>query len=264
MDWRRTKTIFIITFLILNVFLVFQILEKRKNNQLEILAEASMEEQFKVDEISYGQLPKAPDKASYISGNSYVFTEEDIKKLMDKGQKAEVVEDISLIATWEEPIPLPEMNMITRLETIFKEELLFGEKYEFWGFNPQNRSLVFFQQYDGKNIYSNDSAMVVAYLNELNELISYEQTYIVDTEKMDVEQDVISVLDALYNLYNTGDLKPGSEVGNVQLGYYTLVDYTNSHVLIPTWHIVVNEEEDFYVNAFEGSVIKKDKRTTLE
>lgn len=261
MDWRRTKTIFIITFLILNIFLVFQILEKRESNQLEILAEASMEEQFKVDEISYGALPKAPDKASYISGNSYVFKEEDKKKLAEQGQKAEIIDEIKLSATWEEPIPLPEMNMITRLETIFQEELLFGEKYEFWGYNPMNKSLIFFQQYDGKNIYSNSSAMVVAYLNDLNELISYEQTYIVDLEKMDVEQDVIPVLDALYNLYNTGDLKPGSEVGNVTLGYYTLVDYTNSHVLIPTWHIVVNEKEDFFVNAFEGSVIKKEIRT---
>jgi regulatory protein YycI of two-component signal transduction system YycFG len=103
--------------------------------------------------------------------------------------------------------------------------------------------------------------MVTVQLNELNQIVSYVQTYITDLEDMEVEQDVISVFNALENLYNSGDLRPRSHVGHMELGYYTLLDNTNSHVLIPTWHIVINEEQDFFVNAFEGSIIKKDNRT---
>jgi regulatory protein YycI of two-component signal transduction system YycFG len=257
MDWRKTKTIFIITFLVLNIFLSIQIYEKRENSQLDVIAEASIEEQFEVDEITYKELPKAQSKESYISGNSYVFSDEDVKGLMKKDQMVERIDETKLMGKWKEPISLPETNVTTRLNQLVQEQLLFGDKYQFWGFNQISNTLTFFQQYNGKHIYSNSSAMVTIYLNELNQLVSYEQTFIVDMEEMDVEQDVIPVLDALKNLYNSGDLRPRSNVGTVELGYYTIVENTNSHVLIPTWHIVINEEQDFFVNAFEGSTIKK-------
>ncbi|KMJ60416.1 hypothetical protein AB685_06295 [Bacillus sp. LL01] len=261
MDWRKTKTIFILTFLVLNIFLSAQILEKRERSQLELLAEASTEEQFEVDEITYADLPKTPSKESYISGNSYVFTDEDVDTLMKKDQDVTRVDETTINAEWKEPIPLPETNMTTRLNTVFQDQILFADQYKFWGFSPITNTLYFYQQYDGKHIYSNSSGMVMVQLNELNEIVSYVQTYISDLEEMDVEQDVISVFNALENLYNSGDLRPRSHVGHMELGYYTLLDNTNSHVLIPTWHIVINDEQDFFVNAFEGSIILKDKRT---
>ncbi len=261
MDWRKTKTIFILTFLVLNIFLGAQILDKREKSQLDLLAEASTEEQFEVDEITYADLPKAPSKESYISGSSYVFTDEDVEKLMKKDQEVKRVDETTINAVWKEPIALPETNMTSRLNTVFQDQILFADQYKFWGYNPVSNTLYFFQQYDGKHIYSNSSGMVTVQLNELGQIVSYVQTYITDLEDMEVEQDVISVFNALENLYNSGDLTPRSHVGHMELGYYTLLDNTNSHVLIPTWHIVINEEQDFFVNAFEGSIIKKDNRT---
>ncbi|MCM3618211.1 two-component system regulatory protein YycI [Sutcliffiella horikoshii] len=262
MDWRKTKTIFILTFLVLNIYLGVQILEKREQSQLELLAEASTEEKFEVDEITYADLPKAPPKESYISGSSYVFTDDDLEKLMeDKGQEVRRVDETTINAVWKEPIALPETNMTSRLNTVFQDQILFADQYKFWGYNQVTNTLYFFQQYDGKHIYSNSSGMVMVQLNELNQIISYVQTYITDLQEMDVEQDVISVFNALENLYNSGDLRPRSHVGHMELGYYTLLDNTNSHVLIPTWHIVIDEDQDYFVNAFEGSIIKKDNRT---
>ncbi|WP_339148241.1 MULTISPECIES: two-component system regulatory protein YycI [unclassified Sutcliffiella] len=266
MDWRKTKTIFILTFLVLNLFLGAKILDKREKSQLELLAEASTEEKFEVDEITYADLPKAPSKESYISGSSYVFTDEDVKELMEeKGQEVKRIDETTILAEWKEPIALPETNMTSKLNTVFQDQILFADQYKFWGFNPVSNTLYFFQQYDGKHIYSNSSGMVTVQLNELGEIVSYMQTYITDLEEMDVEQDVISVFNALENLYNSGDLRSRSHVSHMELGYYTLLDNTNSHVLIPTWHIVINEnknlEQDFFVNAFEGSIIKKDNRT---
>jgi regulatory protein YycI of two-component signal transduction system YycFG len=49
----------------------------------------------------------------------------------------------------------------------------------------------------------------------------------------------------------------------VELGYYTLIQQTESQVLVPTWHLIVEHDkkkEDLYVNAIEGRVIPKDDK----
>ncbi|COG88691.1 Uncharacterized protein conserved in bacteria [Streptococcus pneumoniae] len=39
MDWDRIKTIFIVTFFVLDLFLIFQFIQKQDSNQLELIAE---------------------------------------------------------------------------------------------------------------------------------------------------------------------------------------------------------------------------------
>ena len=65
MDWSKTKTIFIITFLILDCFLGYQFMEKRNSSQLDVLLEATIEDQLKANGITYVQLPKEITKAVY-------------------------------------------------------------------------------------------------------------------------------------------------------------------------------------------------------
>lgn len=63
MEWNRTKTIFIIVFLILDIFLAFQYFDKRSNNQFPILEKSTLQEDMKADHISYGNLSKETSKA---------------------------------------------------------------------------------------------------------------------------------------------------------------------------------------------------------
>ena len=64
MDWSKIKTIFIITFLILDVYLLFQFMKIRDANKYEVITEASFEEKLKADEIKYVDLPKDPIQGS--------------------------------------------------------------------------------------------------------------------------------------------------------------------------------------------------------
>jgi regulatory protein YycI of two-component signal transduction system YycFG len=67
-------------------------------------------------------------------------------------------------------------------------------------------------------------------------------------------------------LHQKGLLKPKSKITNIELGYSTLVQLAASQVLTPTWRIVVNDKEDFFVNAFEGQVINfnSDEKKAVE
>ena len=51
-DWNNTKSIFIMVFFVLNIFLLYQFLEKINDSQYESFTESSTEELLKEDEIS--------------------------------------------------------------------------------------------------------------------------------------------------------------------------------------------------------------------
>ncbi|MGQ0417826.1 two-component system regulatory protein YycI, partial [Bacillus sp. HC-TM] len=47
MDWDRIKTIFIVTFFVLDLFLIFQFIQKQDSNQLELIAETKIDQELK-------------------------------------------------------------------------------------------------------------------------------------------------------------------------------------------------------------------------
>ena len=131
MDWSKTKTIFIITFLILDCFLGYQFMEKRNSSQLDVILETTIEEQLEANGITYVELPKEITKATYVSGKSKKFTDEEIKKL--PGQKVTVNDGTALKGTFIHPISLNFKDPY-RLKEFLQRHIINGKKYTFWFF----------------------------------------------------------------------------------------------------------------------------------
>jgi len=260
MDWNKTKTIFIIVFLILDCFLAYQFMEKRNSSQLDVILETTIEEQLEANGITYVELPKEVTKAVYVSGKGRSFTDTDAKKL--PGQKVEVEQKTKLKGTFTDPIVL-NVEDPYQLREFLQRYILNGEQYAFWSFDKKEGTVTFYQVYDGKMIYGNENSKLVIHVNEQKEALSYEQTMLTDLEKYERKQDIVPAIKAIETLYRKGYLQPGDRVTRVELGYYGLVQFTASQVLTPTWHIVVNRKEDYFVNAFEGQVIN-DQESMLE
>lgn len=104
--------------------------------------------------------------------------------------------------------------------------------------------------------YNNVNGKLTLFFNENKEIVSYEQTLLENIEEFNEEEEVLPAIKAIETLYYKGYLRPKSEVTKVELGYYTLVQLTASHVLTPTWHVVIDGKEDLFVNAFEGQIIQ--------
>jgi regulatory protein YycI of two-component signal transduction system YycFG len=260
MDWSKTKTIFIITFLILDCFLGYQFMEKRNSSQLDVILETTIEEQLQANGITYVELPKGITKAAYVSGKSKEFTKEEIKKL--SGQKVTVQDDKELKGAFVHPISLNFKDPY-RLKEFLQRHIIDGQKYTFWAFDEKSNTVICYQMYDGKIIYNNENGKLLIHVNERNEAVSYEQTMLDDLQKYERKQDIVPAIKAIETLYKKGYLEPGDRVTSVELGYYGLVQFTASQVLTPTWHIVVNEKEDYFINAFEGQIIN-DEENVLE
>ncbi|WP_170008554.1 two-component system regulatory protein YycI [Bacillus fonticola] len=261
MDWGRTKMMLILTFLILDFFLIVQFIEKQNAEQIETFTESPFEEQLEADEISLGELPQGPIKASYISVMPRQFTEEEMADLEGVDTIEYIRQDNKiqrLNITLEEPMEVGELSEFTpdKLQTFIVEEVIAGENYAFWGVNEELGTITYYQQYDGRQFFRSQSSMLQFTVNEENQIVEYDQTLLSDFESFN-ENNILPAIQAVWSMYGQGGvLTPGSNITKTELVYYPLIQLTESQVFTPTWHFVVNGEKDVYVNAFEGQIIK--------
>jgi regulatory protein YycI of two-component signal transduction system YycFG len=254
MDWSKIKTIFIITFLILDVYLLYQFMKIRDANKYELTTESSVEDKLKADEIQYVELPKVPIKEQYLSAKPKLFTKGDVAKL--KGQTALLKEPSSTFqVTVDKPFQVSNKFEPAELASFIKENILYGDHYIFWEKNDKKNTITYFQQYENSPMYKNINGMIIFTLNSDNQIISYQQTYLEGIEKLTAKEAILPPLKAIETLHQKGVLKPKSKITKIELGYSTLIQLAASQVLAPTWRIVVDDNESLFVNAFEGQII---------
>ncbi|WP_071461043.1 two-component system regulatory protein YycI [Bacillus massilinigeriensis] len=251
MDWSRIKTIFILSFLVLDFYLVYQFMNTKNEANYELLKEVKIEDKLKNDEITYKELPEAAQKERYLSVKPKEFSKEESKQ-----QTAGNAERTSLRVTLEKPIKLSGKFESSELGPFIKGFVPYGDDYQFWEKDDHSKTIVYFQQYQGKTFYNNLNGKLTFHYNDQNEVYAYDQTYLEVQEELAERQEVLPALSAIDTLYKKGLLKPKSKITNVKLGYSTLVQLTASQVLAPTWRIEVDNKENLFVQAFEGQVIQ--------
>ncbi len=256
MDWSKTKSVFIITFLILNIFLGYQLDQKRDSSQLKAIQELTIEEELAEEEIKFEALPKEPEELSYISGKVQIFTVDDVKGL--KNQEVNIETAGVLKGVFKDPIKISTTDQV-KIQQFVKDNLLAGESYTVWNVDEEAGTIVLVQQYKNYKVFGqslNISGVIYLYVNDDHEVVSYEQTLIPEFKEHELEE-LITPLSTLGNLLDNKHLKSGSHVSKMEIVYYPLVPYSESQLLAPTWHVVIDDKIDIYVNAIEGQIIYK-------
>jgi regulatory protein YycI of two-component signal transduction system YycFG len=277
-EWNRTKTIFIIVFLILDIFLAFQYFDKRSNNQFPILEKSTLQEDMKADHISYGNLSKETSKGSSISAQKRVFKQSEIKSL--KGQKPKALMNTAkenalteIEMEFETPIALPKADMETKAREIVNEEIIDGNKYKLWKVDKSGKQIVFFQTYNGNYIFQDrqnddntEMGEVVLYLNNKNEVVSYKQSMLQDIKEVKTES-LISAVGAVEALYYPDYLKKYSKIKSAELGYFTQYPLASAQIFVPVWRIEVERKtddktihEEFIVDARDGALLQSQEK----
>lgn len=255
LDWSKTKSIFIMVFLVLDIFLLYQFLEKKDNYQFEYFSEATIEDRLQREEITYKSLPKQNVKEQFLIAQSKVFKKEDTANLIN--QKVNVLEQTKLLGTFDKPISISKNVQSSELEKFVAKYMLFGSEYRYWDHGETNGEIIFYQTWDNKMFFNNSKGKITLFLDKDNQVISYEQTYLENLEETNEEKDLVPAIKALEALYENDDIEPKSDVSKVELGYYNSLQTTSvSHLLVPVWRVVVNDEIDLFVNAIDGAIIK--------
>ncbi|MEZ0118154.1 UNVERIFIED_ORG: regulatory protein YycI of two-component signal transduction system YycFG [Heyndrickxia coagulans] len=83
MDWSKTKTIFILVFLVLDIYLSCQLYFKHVKNQYEVIGSPTAEQSLKAANITFVNLPKGKAKtAVYQRGRKSIY-----RKRLEKIEK---------------------------------------------------------------------------------------------------------------------------------------------------------------------------------
>jgi len=268
MQWGQIKTLLIISFLVLDIYLFVQFLEKKEESDIGILEHqtSTIEEQLADDNITYEQLPEEEHEETFISVKQKQFSEEELI-----GQNKQIEQDTTIIqknfivSKPDEPIPVSATISVEQLTNLFNNLVYFSEEYTFWNWNKEENIIVFFQNKLDRPVYYNQKGLVLLFLNEENEIVFYTQTMLGDTESLAEKRKLMRPMEAIETLYIANELPQDSHIDNVNIGFYTRVPFeTEVQVFAPIWRINVNGERDYFVNAIEGFIFSTDEEEFLE
>ncbi|MGY4688240.1 two-component system regulatory protein YycI [Salibacterium sp. K-3] len=250
MDWNRTKTIFIITFLLLNTFLLQQMIEKRNQSDLNVRAQNSTEEELSAKNISVTEnLPEESEEISHIVGEP-VDIEDDVS-----GQAGE--ENVSTLDNSFVEVTLENAYTVNNEEDVanfLEQEVWNGSDYTMDEWNEEEGQILFNQMYEEKMVVTYDENPLVLFLNDDGDIESYLQSYM-EFEEEGEQKDMLSAYGAIDRLLTENILSNNDEVNLVELRYYSLFPPEgDTQVLAPMYSMEVNGENEYLVNAIGGTI----------
>ena len=268
MQWGHIKTLFILSFLILNIYLLVQFVDRQQNSaDMGVLdsgnENASYEELFEQENITItADLNQDQAETNYINVSEKEFTDEEVGQLNNiSGLDATLVDDNFILAQFEEPLSLPANLTKNSVSDLVAPYLLYPEQYTYWAWDEEANVFMYFQQKDNKPIYYNQNALLLFYVNDKNEITHYTQTMLGDVEKQGNTEEIISPIKAIGSLYDRGSLTQDENVSDVDLGFLSRIE---SQVFAPTWMIIINEEETYFVNAIEGLLYSEEESVFVQ
>lgn len=258
LDWNRTKTIFIIVFSILNIFLYWLYVDRQTSvGDMQILGKTSVEETLELENITYNPIPFTEKDVSYLSAHIATFSNEKTKKLSN--QTSFIVEKSQLTSNMTKPVDVTNKDGF-EFEDFLEKYVINGEDYNLWEVDEEEQQAVFFQKVKNETIFYSPNAMLTLYWNKDGEVTHYEQSMLEEFVSFNHKKDLLSQDDAVASLVTRSLLKEGSTVTHVKSGYSTLVQLTETQVFAPTWNVQVKLEdgtiENYFINAVEGKVIE--------
>ncbi|MCO4852419.1 two-component system regulatory protein YycI [Bacillus vallismortis] len=280
MEWNKTKSIFIVAFLILDIFLGYQFFQKWQSTSKDYeVIKNDVEHDMKADHITYEGLNKEATEGYRITANQKAFTKDEIEALKDQKPLMDMPSDDRKVTTlkmkFTNPIALSKKKIEDDAEALVSSKIQDGEKYKLWKVDKSQKEIIFFQTYEDHYIYqqtdtsSNMIGQVILRLNDKNEVVSYDQTTL-ETFKQIQKESLITEMDAVELLYYQNQLKEYSTIKSVKFGYVAQYPLTSTQVLAPVWRITVEYDkkvngekktvqEYFTVNALESTILDTDQ-----
>src|SRR5699024_2380642 len=148
MHWGQIKTLLILSFFVLDVYLFMQFMDKKEEADIAILEEqtSTIEDQLKSEDISVENLPKEDDEETYISVKQENFEEDDLEDESLENKQDPTIYKYNLIASkLDKPIKIKE-NASTDTLTEILEETVFIRKNIHFGIGTEMQILLFFSK----------------------------------------------------------------------------------------------------------------------
>ncbi len=256
MDWSRAKTILIISFLCLDLFLVWQVWINRSEWQIaeqNLRSASGLENELRKLEIALdAEIPVDTPEMNYLHvryGMNLTVNEE-----YSPGQIIDQSEG-KVISIFAEAIPLEEPEEPDKWPQGLKEKLIDYAEYRHDPYQKSDQGISFYQVYQKTPLFN--AVLQLKWKDGL--VMGYEQTYF-EVISRGSGRKVISASTAILTMVENGIIKQGEKIESVELGYYSPTYDAEIQVLSPVWR-VVHSGNIHYINGITGVI---EKRPSLE
>ncbi|MFQ3546518.1 two-component system regulatory protein YycI [Halobacillus rhizosphaerae] len=261
MQWGQIKTLFILSFLVLDLFLFQQFLNKQTNEELSTLPQETVDQK----DIDFSAVPneKAP-AIDVIRASPDEFTSDnlsEIEKLDKSEQEYSIKKNRLLVSKFKDPIKIDEDHIVSQVS----ENIPFANQYSYWTWNKDKNALLFFQKANNRTIYYNKGGSLVIHVKD-GKMVSYSAALlnIADSSSFSSGDDaaVLSARDAASSLRPA--LSSGDKITDTSIGYYSRVNLefgveNGAQVFNPTWKFTVNGKKDYFVDGLQGTLLNMEE-----
>ncbi|MFZ0370094.1 MAG: two-component system regulatory protein YycI [Halobacillus sp.] len=280
MQWGQIKVLFILSFLVLDIFLLNQFMEKQQASELGPIATANSED-FE-DElennnitVSWDNIPsEVPSVPQTISSGSE-FSEgilSQIEELREGDEQTVAVQNNSVLkGKLNEPIEVTEDNVVEQVNRVVP----FSSQYEYWNWNKEEGVILFFQKKNDRTIFYNSGGFLMLQVAD-GKITSYIATLISFSDGEEQasssgtkDPQLIQPSKVIQRLMDEEHLVSGDEVTNMTVGYYNSINLVpgeenGPQVFAPTWKVTVNGEKILFVYAITGAIIDEEESAFIE
>lgn len=268
MQWGQIKTLLIAAFLILDIYLFVQFMDKKEAADIGVLEQhtLSVEEQLRDDRITYEPLPDEEYEETFIAVEQHEFSDADLRaERKESKQTTTVVQNDLIVSKVEDRISISETASEEQIMNTFSKLVYFSDEYTFWNWNEEENILVFFQNKFNRPVYYNQNGLVLVFLNGDNEVDFYIQSMLGEAESLAEKRELMKPMEAIETLYRANELPFESHINNVNIGFHTRVPFeTDVQVFAPIWKVKVNENQNYFINAIEGFIFSTDESEFLD
>ncbi|MBD1372007.1 two-component system regulatory protein YycI [Hazenella sp. IB182357] len=229
MDWSRAKSILILTFIFLNLYLGSQVFQTLQEKVPDIPSEKRISEALRSQKIKYYYGQSSPESVVTFNGS--------ITELPEKeGWKKEISNgNIVYTKKLKKSIPFQEKNLYKWIS----EEVPFGQDFEMSTMQRSKDSVSVYQKYEGKIVFDGMLKLGI----QDNQIISIAVTHF--DIQAGPEQEIISYKKAMYALLVQKGIYD-TKLSQINLGYLTLTNPNGRYTGIPYWYFLDEKNRKIY------------------
>jgi len=264
-NWGQTKTIFILCFFLLDIFLGYHLWEN--HHQYQEQYESGSDNNFdqlisskKID-TSHVTLPSNKQRVTFLEGTLANFNSDNIHKALEKlsvskGKKVfnynTDASGANLSVTFIKPVSLPKDLSTDAINGLLKKYVYQGDHYNFWKVDKKDGITIyhFVQTYNTYQVFSipNEKVSTLDVPIKNGKAVGYKQTFIhiqPANQKMTMP---VTPMEAIQQLWeqNYLPITKNPSITAINLSYINMVTTPSASVkdnstlnFIPAWYIKV-------------------------
>lgn len=265
MDFKKIENIFLITFLLLNIYLLVSYFNRNDIQQATSApGQVNLIREMEQIGIELPTLQEEERDIFYVQADNNQLLEENVDQL--ENQAGSVAEDGSLYTSiLSDPIEIEgnpddgftEADYANLDAFIQSGSVLFGEEYTYLRYDRSQNRFVYAQEVEGIPVADGTSEISLFYGSNRN-IISYQQTYAGPMMPQGSSQAVITDRQAIEVLFQNGEISSNSVVGQPILSYYRTLHLEDLSMYGPVWYVPITDgsgEKILRVDALERTII---------